>query len=277
MPVMKVNGCGIHFEDTQAGDDTILLLAGTAGAIGLWKKFQIPHFRRLFRGVAMDSRGTGGSDLDPGRYSLELFAQDGIALLRELGITSTHVIGHSLGASVALAAAKLGAGLVKSVVLGSPGGHLNPQAITTRGIPIKLVLQLVEKGYLPRVRGHYTGQYWWPAAYRAAHPELVEELAATLIAELPPLEFYLKHVQARQEFDVLACLEGLNVPALIIVGAEETILEGTLPHLEAARRIHAIVPASRLYEVPAATHGYFWQEPATVNRVIEDFLLNPPA
>ena len=148
------------------------------------------------------------------------------------------------------------------------------EAILRRYAPLNQLVTSIKMNNLLQIITQYKAD---TERYRAAHPELVEELAATLIAELPPLEFYLKHVQARQEFDVLACLEGLNVPALIIVGAEETILEGTLPHLEAARRIHAIVPASRLYEVPAATHGYFWQEPATVNRVIEDFLLNPPA
>lgn len=273
MPVMKVNGCGINFEDTQSGEDTILLLSGTAGTIGLWRKFQIPYFRQRFRVVAMDYRGTGGSEHDPGRYSLELFAQDSIALLRELGIERAHIVGHSMGTSVAEAAVKLGAGLVKKVVLCSPGGHLNPKAITTRGIPIKLVLQLVEKGYLQRMRGHYTGHFWWPDAYRAAHPDLVQDLAETLIAELPTLEFYLKHVQARQEFDVLSYLEALTIPTLIVVGTEETILDGTMPHLDAARRIHELVRGSRLFEVPAAAHGYLWQEPASVNKVIEDFLV----
>lgn len=273
MPMMKINGCGINFEDTQSGKDAILLLGGTAGTIGLWRKFQIPHFRRRFRVVAMDYRGTGGSERDPARYSLELFAQDGIALLQELGIEHAHIVAHSMGASVAEAAAKLGAGLVNKVVLCSPGGHLNPKSITTRGIPIKLVLQLVERGYLQRMRDHYTGHFWWLDEYRAAHPDRVQELAETLIAELPTLEFYLKHVQARQEFDALSYLEALTIPTLIVVGSGENILDGTMPHLDAARRIHELVRGSRLFEVPGAAHGYLWQEPTSVNQVIEDFLL----
>ena len=179
-----------------------------------------------------------------------------------------------MGASVAIAAAKLAAGLIQSVTLCSPGGHLDPNAVTTRGIPIKLVLQLVEKGYPARVRDHYVGRYWWPDAYRAAHPDRVRELAETLVAELPPLEFYLKHVQARQEFDVLRYLKAATVPMLIMVGAEETILEGTMPHLEAARRIHQLVPSSKVIEVPETAHGYLWQTPELVNRAIEDFLVS---
>jgi len=274
MSVVNVNGCGINFEDSRSGKETVLLLAGTAGTIGLWRKFQIPFLRRRFRVIAMDYRGTGGSDRDPGRYSIELFAEDSIALLRKLGIESAHLVGHSMGASVAIAAAKLADGLIRSVTLCSPGGHLDPNAVTTRGIPIKLVLQLVEKGYPARVRYHYAGRYWWPDAFRAAHPDRVRELAETLVAELPPLEFYLKHVQARQEFDVLRYLKAATVPMLIMVGAEETILEGTMPHLEAARRIHQLVPGSRLTEIPETAHGYLWQTPEQVNRAIEDFLLS---
>ncbi len=274
MPVVNINGCGINFEDTQSGEETVLLLAGTAGTVGLWRKFQIPFLAQRFRVIAMDYRGTGGSNRDPGRYSIELFAEDGIALLRELGIESAHVVGHSMGTSVAVAAARLANGLIRSVTLCSPGGHLDPNAVTTRGIPIKLVLQLVEKGYPARVREHYVGRYWWPDAYRAAHPDRVHELAETLVAELPPLEFYLKHVQARQEFDVLPYLKAATVPMLIIVGAEETILEGTMPHLQAARRIHELVQGSRLIEVPETAHGYLWQTPESVNRAIEDFLLS---
>src|SRR3954447_13085849 len=69
-----------------------------------------PAFEREFRVILFDHIGAGGSDLsayDAGRYSsLAGYAEDVVALGRELGVRNGVFVGHSVSAMIGLLAAK---------------------------------------------------------------------------------------------------------------------------------------------------------------------------
>lgn len=250
----------------------MLLLSGAGLTHRTWTRVQIPYLCRRFRTLALDYRGLGGSEVAPGRYSVRQFAADALGLLAALGVERAHLIGHSMGASVAMAAAALAAGQVRSLTLVSPGGHLDPDRSTPRGIPVPLVLDLVQHGYPQALRAQFLSPFWFPPAYRDQHPERVHELADLLVADLPPLAMFLKHVEAGQQFETIPCAERLRVPALIIAGAEETMARGSIPHLEAANRLHRLVPGAEIRVIPGTAHGLLWQAPELINATLEQFV-----
>src|SRR5689334_21422257 len=74
----------------------------------MWR-FVAPHFAADFRVVLFDHVGAGLSDksaYDPERYStLAGYADDVLALLRELDLTEVVLVGHSVSAMIGVLAA----------------------------------------------------------------------------------------------------------------------------------------------------------------------------
>lgn len=86
--------------------------------------------------VALDLRGRGYSDVTPaGTYGLVRHAQDVLEAASALGATTFDLIGHSMGAYVALEAARLEPGRVRRLVL-----------IDALGIPRYAAVRAILKG-----------------------------------------------------------------------------------------------------------------------------------
>src|SRR3990172_4684489 len=99
MPHTRAPGFRMQYE-MQGEGDPLLLINGLGSDRSEWL-FQLPAFGRLFRVVAFDNRGTGGSEAPPGPYSTSQMADDAAALLTHLEIGRAHVLGVSLGGMIA--------------------------------------------------------------------------------------------------------------------------------------------------------------------------------
>ena len=88
------------------------------------------------RVLAPDLRGRGLSDKPDTGYSLEHHARDVVAVLENLGLDKTTLLGHSLGAYICLAATALRPDLVEAVILVDGGAPLSAEqwAKVTEGI-----------------------------------------------------------------------------------------------------------------------------------------------
>lgn len=109
-----------HYDSVTgtAGDPAILLIHGSLTRSEDWENV-FPRLATRYRTVAYDQRGHGKS----GRatdYSLRAFGEDAARVVAGLMKTPTIVIGHSLGALAAIAAAALQPDLVTALVLEDP-------------------------------------------------------------------------------------------------------------------------------------------------------------
>jgi pimeloyl-ACP methyl ester carboxylesterase len=97
----------------------VVLLAGTGATARDWDVVaaRVSEERPV---VAVDLRGHGGSDW-PGRYSIQLFADDVRAALDERGEGPVDLVGHSLGGLVACKIAAARPDLVRRMVLEDVG------------------------------------------------------------------------------------------------------------------------------------------------------------
>lgn len=95
VPYAQLGDVKLYYEIDGQGDD-LLLIHGVTSFIGNWR-FVRPQLNEHFRLVLPDLRGHGQSDKPLTHYSIEMFAQDMIRLLDELGIDKCIVAGHSLG------------------------------------------------------------------------------------------------------------------------------------------------------------------------------------
>ena len=110
----EVNGITIHYEDQGEGP-ALVLMHGLGGSTEVWKQVAA-EFRREFRVVSIDLRGSGRSDKPAGPYSLELLLEDLAGLSAALGLAPMTLVGHSLSGILALAYAARHAPDVTAVV-----------------------------------------------------------------------------------------------------------------------------------------------------------------
>ena len=95
VPFAQLSDVKLYYEIDGEGDD-LLLIHGVTSFIGNWR-FVRPQLNGNFRLILPDLRGHGQSDKPLTHYTIEMFAQDLIQLLDELGIDKCIVAGHSLG------------------------------------------------------------------------------------------------------------------------------------------------------------------------------------
>ncbi len=112
---LTVNGA------TIAGTDhgphtapTVVLLHGLASTSRWWDPVAA-HLAHQYRVVRFDHRGHGRSSTPTSGYTVDGLVGDAIQVLDGLGLTQVVLAGHSLGASVALAAAAARPDLVAAV------------------------------------------------------------------------------------------------------------------------------------------------------------------
>ena len=81
----------------------LVLLHGAMGSSGMEMQRLVPHLEAHFRTVAIDFAGHGASsDFPASTLSIELFADNVLTVLDELGIQRAHIFGFSMGAAVGL-------------------------------------------------------------------------------------------------------------------------------------------------------------------------------
>lgn len=110
-----VDGVRLRYVDAGAGPP-VLLLHGFGSSIEVWAG-QMPALARRHRVIAIDLKGFGWSDRPPGDYSPEAEAHLAWQVLDALGIERASIVGHSWGASVALAMALEAPGRVDRLAL----------------------------------------------------------------------------------------------------------------------------------------------------------------
>lgn len=110
-----VNGINFHYWRVGEGPD-VVLLHGLWGNLAVWHLKMVPLLRQDFRVTTYDLRGHGRSDIPPAGYTTADMASDLKGLLDALEMEQAHLIGHSLGADIALHCALLYPERVSKVV-----------------------------------------------------------------------------------------------------------------------------------------------------------------
>lgn len=112
----------LSFAQGSASGPPILLLHGVTRK---WQDFVpiLPALTSRWQTAALTFRGHGASSPTPGRYLLSDYIDDAEAMLRDVCKRPTVVLGHSLGALVAVGLAARRPDLVEALILEDPPSH----------------------------------------------------------------------------------------------------------------------------------------------------------
>jgi pimeloyl-ACP methyl ester carboxylesterase len=130
MALLTINGLSLAYDDVgpRSASPVVLLHGFSSNRNENWRRVGwLGAFeRRRMRAIALDFRGHGESDKphDPAAYKSDLLVADVVAAMDALEIPATTLIGYSMGARLALAAALARPERFDRLVLGGVGGRL---------------------------------------------------------------------------------------------------------------------------------------------------------
>ncbi|MFY9398310.1 MAG: alpha/beta hydrolase [Desulfomonilia bacterium] len=104
--VPSADGTSISYEVYGAGEPTLVFVHGWSCDARYWRA-QVPHFSRKHRVVVLDLAGHGHSGSSRTRYTMGSFGEDVRAVTQASGGSRVILIGHSMGGTVIVEAARL--------------------------------------------------------------------------------------------------------------------------------------------------------------------------
>jgi len=264
-------GVSLYYEAHGQGEPLVLIPA-TGFSCEAWKPFQLPRLSQSLNLILHDPRGCGRSMHIQGSCTIDQMACDVAALLDHLEIDSAHVLGHSMGGRIALALALNFPRRVRSLILASSGS--GPAARTGSecipGLPYRLVVELIEKGFDEYVRHEICdSDTYFTAAFRARAPHRVREFYDLVWPTHARLHDYLQLCIARQNWEATHRLGEVRVSTLVLTGSADVVGSNHVAQSEVlARRI----PKAEYKVIEGQSHGFFWEVPDETNTWILDWV-----
>jgi pimeloyl-ACP methyl ester carboxylesterase/quercetin dioxygenase-like cupin family protein len=256
-----VGSAEIHVDVRGAGPAVVLLHGlGLRGA--LWKRM-LDGFSEAHRLVVLDLRGAGATrETAREELSLARWADDLGAVLDALEVERPVIVGHSLGASIALKYALERPDGVRSLVLIGAEADLS---------------NLAPRMTAAAERIRATGMQAWVDEFWSKNPPFSDaSLArdASLLTEYRELllendpEDYVRQCLAIASAESLSGrLRDVRQPVLVLVGGSD---DRTLP--EHGRRLAHELPDARVVELPDVGHTIPLEAPGETARAIAEFL-----
>lgn len=256
MPFVRSHDTDIYYE--THGDDrgpAILFAHGGGGNAASWFG-QIARFRHTHRCIAFDHRGFGRSRWRTDRFRPDLYADDAVAILDDLGVDRAHVVAQSLGALTAVRLALRAPERVGSLVLcNSPLGIADPFAVDNVRHGAQRLSELGRDGVFATFAPHSQQDARLMESYRAISSFNLDHhrgLAPTILAPdiLLPVE----------ELQRIAC------PTLCVTGAHDTLVAPAVMH-----RFATLIPGAESVEFEGSGHSPYFEEPEEFNATVEGF------
>jgi lipase len=268
-------GVDLHYLEWPSDGPPLVLLHATGLLAALWA----PVAARLatrFHVFALDFPGHGDSARPAREYRWEAFAKDVRAFIAAVGLAQPHLMGHSMGATVAALLAARYPALVARLVL------VEPVVMEPEVIGREIALPGV-----PTAAGTRRRRASWPdrasmvASYRGRGPfahweaALLALYAAEGAADRPdgqvelkcPPELEAQMYYERSFLDIWPALRAIACPTLLVYGTEPR------PYPRApAETVQAAIAGAQLAFVEGAGHFLPQEQPASLVDLTAPFL-----
>lgn len=251
--------------------EQLLFIHGLGGDHRHWTK-NIEILNTTHRCLAVDLPGHGHSAKEQYPYSIHFFVQVLRAFLGQKNLEKVCLIGHSMGAQIAIQLALHHPSLVSRLILVAPAGleHFTPwEKMWLKNLSSPTALKT---GALDHLLHSFENNFYRsrPEAKLLLDPELLN-------GNLEVLEKYSELmsqcVQAMLDESVFERLHLLSMPVDIIFGENDFLIPNKLIHpsfttrLLAENAVHKI-PHGQLFIIPQAGHFVNWEKADEVNEII---------
>lgn len=264
MPTISIGSASLNVLDQGRGSP-LLLVHGFPLDSTMWRE-QVNELSKTFRVLAPDLRGFGQSSPvagDDAIVTMAHFADDLAAMLSAMSVSDPVTLcGLSMGGYVAFQfAARHADKLGRLILCDTKAAADTKEAAENRH---KLAAKVLAEGSQVAADAMLS-KLFSKRAIESQAPYVEETRQVILRTPPQTIAAALRGMAAREDFT--AKLETIDVPTLVLCGAEDVIT----PPAE-MRSIAAAIAGAEYCEVPAAGHMSPLEDPRTVNQAIRKFL-----
>lgn len=220
----------------------IVFLHGNGEEHGIFGTIIDEVCSRGYIAIGIDSRDQGLSTRGTAAFTYEQMTEDAYVVLKQLGVSSAHIVGFSDGAILGLLLARDYPDVVASLV--SIGANLEPDTLGD----MTWLYESIEGNK------RWAAQGWEGAVLEDGYP-VPSPAEAARIAEHLELMVDNPHIDP-------ASLEHISVPVVVMAGEYDEI------YPEETRRIAEAIPTARLLFIPGCPHNVPKVSPGAVVRRI---------
>jgi len=258
---ISIDGVDLTYEEWGKGDPPLLLLHGFTGSRLDWADV-VDTLAADRRVVAYDQRGHGDSANvgRPAAYTFDRLLADLEAIVEQRSLAPFHLLGHSMGGVIAMRFAIAHPEQLASLVLmdtaGAPAGQI-PQGWVDHVLGVAR-----EKGMgaVAEMMIKYMSNQ--PVAPRPAVQDRIRFKLTNMDADA----FAALSAELNAYPSLLAGLAGLDLPATVLVGENDTGLRG------GADALAATIPGAHLVVIPGAGHSPQEDDPGAWTAALAEHL-----
>ncbi len=258
MPQLNLPKVNLNFDVWGKPEQgTITLLNGHTRSLTDFRMLGRRLVESGYEVIVLDNRGAGET-VSASSFSLDDMAGDVVALWHHLGITSTNVLGISMGGFIAMRLAERYPETISRLFLVSTAaytGGIVSDGRSWNGSESEIAAKLA--------------RYFSPAY--AEKNQVVLATMARQIAKGVSEGQFLAGSQAQREaihgFDARASLPQLAIPTVLIHGTEDVITPYTR-----AEEMHQLIPGSTLTPLAGAGHLLLAERPQEFFRILVESL-----
>jgi pimeloyl-ACP methyl ester carboxylesterase len=242
------DGAEIGYVEQGSGNARLLFVHGWQADHAVWNDV-IADLGAGTRSVAVDLRGGGASSGARGPYNLQRYADDLRELIDALGIRPVVVVGHSMGATVALRLAidapELISGLILIAAVPAGGAGFSPKGAD----------------YLRATAGDPAAARKWLSAMFAGETDVAVLERLCDAAGKTPREAALESFESWANADFAEATRTISTPTIVIAPERDN------PEMY-QRKVAALIPNARFVLLPDSGHYAIVERPSEIAALI---------
>ncbi|OQB56002.1 MAG: 4,5:9,10-diseco-3-hydroxy-5,9,17-trioxoandrosta-1(10),2-diene-4-oate hydrolase [Deltaproteobacteria bacterium ADurb.Bin151] len=244
----KSVACWVNPDNFGSHGQSLVFIHGSGSNSTVWS-FQYANLHQDFNIIAVDLPGHGQSEGD-GEQDIAAYVGILEAILDTLKLKRPVLIGHSLGAAIALGFAAVHPEEISGVV--AAGGGLtmpvNPDIIKGFLSQPDIIMDIICKISLAKANR--------PVFYDAIRASLAEARVEVMAGDMT----------ACSKFDLTGDVNKIKTPLLVVCGTEDKM---TPP--ASSEKIAAEIPGVKLVLIEGAGHMAMMEKPEDFNQAVKDF------
>ncbi|WP_158808589.1 alpha/beta fold hydrolase [Beijerinckia sp. L45] len=247
--------------DVTGSGPPLFLVTGLGGSRGYWSNL-LPQLAEKFTVVTHDHMGTGETRSRRTTHRVEALAADVTALMDDLGIAKTHLVGHSTGAAVGQIMGQDCPERLDKLVLYA--GWAGPDPFFDLCFVTRKIL-LTSSG----IEAYHQGSplFLYPPRWISEDGDRLKRLIAMFIATSPPAAVMAARVDMLLAFDRRARMGEIAVPTLVLCAEDDF-----LTPMHCSEELAAGIAGARLARLTYGGHAASQTNAADFLAALNSFL-----
>ena len=265
MPTLTINGLEINYEVKGQGP-ALTMIMGISCSLRQWTWMR-DVLSKNFKVITFDNRGSGKSDKPDIDYTTEMLAEDTFLLLKQLGITKSHIFGVSFGGMIAQRFALMYPQITDHLVLGATMPSFDcfaPSPETVESLQVSSLADISESVQIVM-------ELFFTQDFLQNKPEDAAKIKEIMIKEKEEqsLDILYRQMGAAMAHNVLEEVNNITAPTLVICGDKDLIAP-----IENSCFLADQIPVSTLIELPGGYHAFWIERADEACRLITNFLIS---